>query len=276
MMMTGHLEPAELSGMNAKNPAILATMYTLNKHLNTIIDESDVLLCREKLLAEAAKLQDEFGKMLVNINTPNEHFPYIACGAFKECYSSWLTGWVVKFVSVENETGAERQLLAAAADYGILPLFLPSHYIDLPVWVESSHLDSDSISGEEYDGDPEEYESQSMDTAILQPECTTVGDAGYAILHSGCADFYDKFPVMLDCGKPLEFNMVQGLDIPSLDWLQAVVETHGDAMLFRFLQFVKDFNLTDLHENNLGYYTDRFGHEQPILLDWLSGDPELR
>lgn len=263
------------AGINGTNTAIKATAHYLNTVLNTLLcnlpaQASD--LDERDLMERAYRFQKDFIQMLIDIDAPEKHFDYIGHGAYKECYETGIPGWVVKFAVVSNPTAAERQLLAAATDYGVEDMLCDSFYIDLPVYLTSRYIDCNECGDCTWCNDPssgrEETYEEAMNVAILQPYVDIQDERAYTYL-SYVPAAYDQQPVRYANGTPVALEDICSLDLSSLDWVQAIIDTHGDKIFNRFLQFARDFTLNDLHDKNIGYIT---GSNQPILLDWMSFD----
>lgn len=254
------------------NPAIRATMYELNRHLNAILRQKCAAGADEpELLRRCHELQENFYQMLDNLQVPSAYFDYISHGAFKECYESGIPGWIIKFASENNPTGAERQLVNAASDYRVSEALVTTYYLDLPVYLEANWLEYEQVR--QYDEKglfthlTDEYEM--LNCAMLQPMVEVEENRPYLPLTAFKLK-YEERPIVLNSGLPLDFQHVNDLDIDSQDWLQAVVNSYGDKFFFRFLDFMRTFKLSDLHSRNTGYHKVAADTEVPVLLDWMS------
>lgn len=273
-MMDRCLMPIDYMDNPNGNTAIKATMYTLNTTLNTLLSQLDFMSAAEEeaTYTKAMKFQEDFARMIINLDCPEKYFDFVGHGAYKECYETGIPGWVVKFAAVSNPTGAERQLLEAAKDYGVDRLFCASHYIDLPVYLDSRYLDCNECgectwcNDDSDDRDPEYTEP--MNVAILQPFVDQQDDTSYTYL-SYVPEAYETNPVRYSSGAPVPLESISRLDISSHDWVQGIVDFYGDVMLSNFLMFSRDFTLNDLHDKNIGYI---FNTKVPVLLDWMSFD----
>ena len=49
----------------------------------------------------------------------------------------------------------------------------------------------------------------------------------------------------------------------NVDWLADVLAYYGENKFDKFMQFLEDYDITDLHKDNVGYCGD-----QPVIMDW--------
>lgn len=221
--------------------------------------------------------------MITHTVSPDEYLKYISCGAFKECYHG-LGKWIIKFASNHNETGAERQILDAAAEAGISWMFLPTKFIDLPVKLPVIYLEADHEYYQYNCSSPETTcphkcsacsrrvkngeEDTWLITAELQPRAITCANAGYERMPDE-EEEYDKRPLKLNSGEVIPFDRACYLDVNAISWLRDIIRIYGDEAFERLMAFIDKFGLSDLHEHNTGYITTTAG-DMPIFLDWLS------
>lgn len=205
---------------------------------------------------------------------PNDFFPYIKSGAFKECYDSYVPGYVIKFSVDAHQVRMEQALLKAAQDNGIEEAFLPTHFIDIHVPIFSTWIDPDDFSGHDYDLDDQPSgECLPLIAALIQPIVTPQSEHPYHVINT-LPDEWEKFPIMGAHGNPLDIEhgiAAASAGIESLDWCQDYIRMNGDKSWNRLVRFIDDFNLTDLHEGNIGYRLTDAG-DFPVILDWLSRD----
>jgi hypothetical protein len=257
----------------------LALIHTFEETLNTIIadhlDPTD-----PKVQRGIYKFIDRFMNTIKYKTTPNDEFPFIASGSYKECYESGIPGWIVKFATVSNRTGAEQQILNAARDFQVSQLFLPTYFIALPFYLDSYYIDRDDAP-DTYDSerdtyvpdhsyDPEvDYEPHWFDCMIIQPEAIPQSDLPYESFY--IKEAYEEAPVQFADGTDIPYDCIWGTRIESMDWLRAVINSYGDDMFLNMYKFINEFDLTDLRCTNIGYLK-RGKVNYPIILDWLSRD----
>lgn len=204
--------------------------------------------------------------------TPNDFFPFIACGSFKECYGTWIDGWVIKFCVDHQQFLAEQAVLKAAAAYGIEDAFVASTYIAMPTSNLTYFIDPDDFSGDGWNDDGEKepsVESLPIIGCVIQPEVTPQGNLPYEVLSFAG---YEENPILGNHGNPLEFDLLTTGGIDSRDWFTGFISFHGDKYFNRLLRFIDDFNITDLHAGNIGYMDTTSADSVPVILDWLSRD----
>lgn len=207
--------------------------------------------------------------------SPNYYFDPIAAGAYKECYCTSMENWVIKFASGDNPTEAEQQILNLAKEWGIGKVFLPTFFIKLPNPLPMGMLDpsyccnygnsceSPSCTDCSYNV---EVEGSKLTYAIIQMRAIVQTDLSFD-------DFYDhdynKFPLHFNDGALVDEFFVLRLEIKSITWLGEAIRIYGDAFVKRLYEFVVKFDISDLHNDNIGYVSTSEG-EMPIILDWMS------
>ena len=233
--------------------------------------------------ADKADFLANITSMISHILPPDQYFNYIGCGAFKECYDA-IGGWIIKFASNHNETGAERQILDAAKEIGLDFMFLPTIFIDLPVNLPFTYLEG---CGSEYDYNcvppsqtckhncsscPGKVKTSSCDTylitAILQPRAYTCESIAYERLPNSEAE-YNKNPLRWTNGTPIPYEELIYTDCAIKSWFQDVIRIYGDATFKRLHEFIDKFDISDLRDANIGYLTTSSG-DIPVFLDWMS------
>lgn len=201
----------------------------------------------------------------------NDYFDVRATGAFKECYTSGIPQWIIKFYTEFNHTAAERQILDAAHKAGIGKLFLPTYFIEFPFKLNAYHIDNDDQM--EYDEELHDYtypdgqEYLQLIGCELQPQATVYSDTEYVC----CTDEnnYLKSPVRYKNGEIVSFERYIDLNAIIPEWHQAIINTYGDDFYNAACKFAEEFCLTDLHSGNIGFhYAD--GERFPVIVDWLS------
>ena len=231
----------------------------------------------------------EYEDFMINIRgiiahgrAPSEYFNHLGDGSFKECYDSGIDGWIIKFATNENNSATEEQILNLAIEREIGDLFLPTFFISLPQALDVTHVTDDNAgeyythrtlntAGESrytyhrYDG----YESDLyLDTAIIQPRVTVANEIGYEVIKY-IREEYDLNPLRTPDDDPIPYDDFCDMGITNRDWLQAALNIYGQETFYRLKKFISEFCINDLESRNLGWFNGK-----PVILDWLSRDPD--
>ena len=213
-------------------------------------------------------------RMFREQSTPGDYFDFMDNGAFKECYSTGIDGWVVKFFSEENETATEEQILNLTHDYDIQEVFAPSIYIHFPFALPATYLgevEPEDSWDDDYTDRPMTVVRGNLVGCILQPTVTTAGELGCREIDDtpNRAKYSDN-PVRFHSGDALPYKMFSDLAINYKPWVQDAIDHYGDSFFCRFYAFVTKYRLYDLHKSNIGFMTLPDGRVRPVILDWLS------
>lgn len=213
---------------------------------------------------------ERFGKALIKIGkgdvlTPDSCFEEMGCGCFKECYSSGVEGFIIKFCSESNQTDAEEEILAKADCEGVGEFFLPSFYSPLPRPCNSVYLDTDCDYDEEYCTDCSEY--QQLCEFVVQPLVTLSCYTDFLTVPLQ-RSIYEANSLYYEDGERIEFMDVRNTGITDLSWMDAVSQS-GKKKFQLFITFLKEQGISDLHTENIGWWK-KDGVNRPVILDWLS------
>lgn len=209
-------------------------------------------------------------------------FDFIAHGAFKEVYG--YGSIVLKFCSEDNETEKERDIINAAFDGDLGDVFLPTVFIpiDNPKLVPLYYLDEDETNrNDDYTYDDKEHTWKRRDDdencgyhavwlEIQQRiETTCEDDAANLMMDFANPSNYNKCPVVDELGRPISYSCAADTGIGSKTWMQAVINIYGFEYFAELAAFITDYDISDLHNRNIGYYK-RDNKLLPVIIDWLS------
>lgn len=230
----------------------------------------------------ANTLTDEFRDILENKNSPENVWPLLSHGCFKECYDlkHQTLEVIVKFASNCNETEKEEEIYNAAIAEGLGATFLPSVFIPLAVELPAQYLDGDSeysrynwryhTSQHTYVATPNpEYEEPALNYAIVQVriKSTAFDTPGNIPFEYNEHYFRNHFnPIKDKDGVEVEHNLLYSLGVDSYSWLKSVAEKHGKDYIKALGNFIDNNGISDLHERNIGYLMN----DEPVIFDWLS------
>lgn len=224
---------------------------------------------------------DNVTSMLTHAASPAEYFTPIECGSFKECYEA-PGNWIIKFAASFNNTQKERGILAAAREYGLNQLFLPTIFIELPVNLPITQLDSEyspwsceadicqnscSCNCCECEFGHQRENDSYLTTAILQPRAVTANNLPYVLIPD--QESYLKYPLTLSTGDVIPWEEMIYHDIECRSWVEDIITQWGDKTWEALSRFMKDFCITDLHRHNIGYLKTPSA-DLPVIFDWLS------
>lgn len=197
--------------------------------------------------------------------TPDSYFERIGSGAFKAVYS-FLPGWVIKFVSEENNTKREIRLLNKAYAAGVSDHFAKTFFLPLenPAFVrlEDDFWDGSDSSSDDYDGDEEDLPSRLgtsfCNWVIFQEEVNVAID--YTPIPA-----FEGEPIYYDTGEEVS-KSIKSLFYYNPSWL-TVLAQQGKEATESLAAFLDHNCVHDLHSGNLGYSKD---YLKTLILDWLS------
>lgn len=223
--------------------------------------------------------------ILENSFAPNAKFNYLGNGAFKEAYT--LIGAedvIIKFFCEDNATDREIDLLEDAGVHGVDGLFIPTYFVWLGQPIPAAYLGSDEpeyfcTEREDSQGNlywttttnPDYYEYELIGFE-LQPKCTVYRvfpRKELEIMSWESKESFDSYEY-----KSLKINdylLYRDMyeTTTNADWWENIHQRFGWDMIKKFLQFVKDRHISDLHNGNIGFHEVE-GVRFPIILDWLS------
>jgi hypothetical protein len=229
------------------------------------------------LSVKAGDFLDKMDAILDTFTNPHHVFDYLSAGAYKQCYDAGFDGWIIKFYTSLNSTNAEAQILDAAKRRGIQDFFIDTHIVPLPISIDAFEIPAEECAcracAEGLDLEDDEYQAEcSEDTddqlvgCMLQPRVTPLSDIADEWDVPEDEDEYNLNPLRYNTGAVVPFHIADQTGIEVLEWLQRAIYFYGDAAFHRFIDFINDFGLRDLHLGNLAY-TD---NNKPIIIDWLS------
>lgn len=227
--------------------------------------------------SEAEKLVkanvEAFSFIISHPMSPSFYFLPIANGSFKETYQPIgdKHKFVIKFISEDNETNLEEEILQLAAEQEVEQFFIPTTYMKLT----SCTLPADLIAE---DNDDEEEAPLCM--ICVQPYARPAGDrahvplTGYYYLPDDTKrENYRKNPLTYNNDEEvIDFDFANRLNdiIEDYTWWQLALDLYGLAAVEALARFIEDNKITDLHDWNYGYMK-KGDKVLPVIMDWLSG-----
>lgn len=226
--------------------------------------------------------------VLNGFSHPEDIFDFIGSGMYKETYRlNHSRNYVVKFVSYTNDTAREIALMNAMAGKGISRFFIPSFFVNTLNMRSACllrHLGgytAEDLDDDEPIHDPSEYEECQY--VIIQPAIDgTAIDADaymwdiYMAYH--CDEDENPDSVPEDFGGLL-YDPLTGEVIPyeeadagiwSRRWVDSFLDTWGRKSYKNLHDFISEFEITDLHNGNLGWFCGK-----PVIIDWYSDSEKL-
>lgn len=205
-----------------------------------------------------------------------DRFNAVGCGAFKECYSL-NDDFVIKFASECNNTEIEEALMLKAAEADVAEIFIPTWYCYLScIGPELFMLDEEASDKGYYNYeehtwvDNPDYTSQRATCIIIQPRILrTVSNKSYINFPYNELD-YNKAPITDNAGNTVDYHIVRNFWVSSQTWLQDIVDAYGLEFFNRLEKFLSDNEVSDLHTDNIGYYTNKDNKVVPVIFDCLS------
>jgi hypothetical protein len=259
--------------------AIHAAICTIKATMEDIRGKSPYHIPKEDI----ADFIDNMTGIINNRYSPEHYLQPIGSGAFKECFYTGVQGWIVKFASECNPTGAERQIHDLAHQWGIGDLFIPTYFIDLPESLDSSMLDDEYGNYYEYQGYNEDREltwrlrprdssdRRQLISIQIQPLVQIQQDLPFEYDHAGNEAEYNKAPLTFRHGEVVPLDTYARLGVTSKSWAQHIIDEYGAPVFLAFHDFIDEFDISDLHNANIGYLNNK-----PIILDWMSDNVEGR
>lgn len=245
------------------------------------------------ILSENLKAFDDL--LTRPFSSPHAYFESIAYGAFKEAYWPLNSNkFVLKFISWENQTSEEINILNAAEEEGVDMFFVPSFYMQIrstnifPSYLEnqdSQYFDYYSEKRHTWTCRPNsEYEELSLTNICLQPTCKvraldftcTAEQKEHQFFKTPLymvafeehyrkeyeEDEREKFASFEDYGA-----FANAID--DYDWWKLAVELYGIDACRNLCDFIENYHIRDLHRNNYGFM-ELSNTIYPVIMDWLS------
>lgn len=224
------------------------------------------------------ELTDRLCSTIIYGLSPYEHFDYVHCGAFKECY--YLDGhhdYIVKFYSQFNNTTEEINSLSLAEECGVSRFFLPTAFIPFNGYcVPADHLCDEiyeSGANEIYDEENDEYiidedfEYPEFIGLEIQPAISMTAGNDESDIYLYRPDHSSHYKPVINpaTGEKVPDEVIGDIDIASRNWVAKAAFCYGNSALADLAKFVKDFQIKDLHSGNLGYIDGL-----PVIIDWFS------
>lgn len=207
-----------------------------------------------------------------------QNFPNMyGFGAFKEVYQL-TSNTVIKFCSESNRTKEEERLLLAAKKENVSEMFLPTEFVSLgDIPMSMPFLDeADAESGSafryntwlhDYTPNPDHIPSKAVYCEI-QPAVTVNCDSKRRV----CC-YYENYIganfVYYNNGGVIPFEEIYKIPVTDMNWIQSIITCYGDEFFKRFVTFIVENHVSDLHSSNIGYISSN-GTQFPIIFDWLS------
>lgn len=259
------VETLNLRGLENFSPEIQTFLRTLEKSflhtLNTCVPADQ----QEK---EAVQLRDTvegIGNCLEMHYAPGGVFECFSCGAFKEAYLA-SDSIVVKFCSIDNETEKEQNLLAAAEDAGLLHLFVPTIFHELPCKLQVTQLNDSNSSRYYYNYD---YHTWDRNPDVEDFELNYLEIQPLVVLSSHTVYKTIAWDEQNEVIPGIPMTIVRRIPTTNLTWLKSLAENYGAEIFEKFAIFCDDWHIWDLHEKNIGFLRTPEA-ELPIILDWMS------
>lgn len=255
----------KLRNIEICSPEIQTFVQEIEQSFLQVLNNCVPAASKEK---EAIQLRDTIegiGDCLENNIAPGDQFNCFSCGAFKEAYHA-SDSIVVKFCSVDNETDKEQSLLAAAEDAGLLHLFVPTIFHELPCKLPVTQLDDSNSSRYYYNYN---YHTWNRNPGTEDFELNYLEIQPLVIPSSHIAYETIAWDIQNEIIPGIPMTVMRRIPTTNLTWLKSLAENYGTEIFERFAIFCDDWHIWDLHEDNIGFLRTP-EVELPIILDWMS------
>lgn len=255
----------KLRNIETCSPEIQTFVQEIEQSFLQVLNNCVPAASKEK---EAIQLRDTIegiGDCLENNIAPGDQFNCFSCGAFKEAYHA-SDSIVVKFCSVDNETDKEQSLLAAAEDAGLLHLFVPTIFHELPCKLPVTQLDDSNSSRYYYNYN---YHTWNRNPGTEDFELNYLEIQPLVIPSSHIAYETIAWDIQNEIIPGIPMTVMRRIPTTNLTWLKSLAENYGTEIFERFAIFCDDWHIWDLHEDNIGFLRTP-EVELPIILDWMS------
>ncbi len=225
-------------------------------------------------------LCQDLSKMIKHHVGPGNYWRLLGTGAYKECYDIG-EDIIVKFPSSNNETENEKDILEKAKEAGLSEIFLPSIFIPLEddtLPIENLDYDPDYEGDFTWDSYKETYVERDGDLVPMELNYMIVQkriDKTAGQIDGRDCDYYEanftssryETDYLVDeNGEKIDYEVIYWSAISNKGWLRTLIRKFGAEFLYKLKDFVYENDLSDLHEDNIGFLAD----DTPVILDWLS------
>lgn len=240
--------------------------------------------CNLPTLEAHTEVFNTLRELVLSDSDIEDYLDFRAHGCYKECYEMpYNSKYIVKFAIEDNDTTSEQYLLEAAKGRGLGALFIPTFFVPLfgyTLYAARIAADEDFDDGKyTYDEENntyverEDWVGPECDTLIIQPIIDKLAGppkhnlwmASAYPLDENLQVIYKDPLIHPDTGEIIEPDDIRFVDIHDREWLEAFLHCYGLEKLKALNAFCRDFHISDLHGNNIGYLNGK-----PIIIDWLS------
>lgn len=239
----------KLRSIETCSPEIQTFVQEIEQSFLQVLNNCVPAASKEK---EAIQLRDTIegiGDCLENNIAPGDQFNCFSCGAFKEAYHA-SDSIVVKFCSVDNETDKEQSLIAAAEDAGLLHLFVPTIFHELPCKLPVTQLDDSNSSRYYYNYN---YHTWNRNPGTEDFELNYLEIQPLVIPSSHIAYETIAWDIQNEIIPGIPMTVMRRIPTTNLTWLKSLAENYGTEIFERFAIFCDDWHIWDLHEDNIGF-----------------------
>lgn len=230
-------------------------------------------------LGNRQQIAEHLLDIIINGKAPSTHFTYLSNGCYKECYQLDDAGrYVVKFAIKQNPTEKEAELLQQAHFCDVGDFFAPTWFVNFfGFTVPCSCIDTEYFEDSRYVPDMDRV--PYFTNLIIQPTIQLIEDPVWW----NCCDAYcsdsDNFSVRDESNTPayhiitheqIPYEIASGLRINDKPFVEALCSQNSEAAIAALCRFIKQFDLCDLHPENIGYLRDEQGALRPVIFDWFS------
>lgn len=226
---------------------------------------------------------------------PEDVLQYIGIGAYKACFNL-SDSWVVKFARDTSVFRREYAAMNAAIQRGLGKLFLDTHVVQSPgIKIWSGILIKHAVDTKETmitltDG----YHRWVKRDPVKDPFTVIIFQRKIDYITKDIKSLYDitetwnemeiiearekgVLPIEPDCRLPEKVTCEYMEDEEM--WEDDILRLYGEEFHHAWLQFKFDWNISDLHNENIGYVTapgtkpgENPYTDIPVMLDWMSED----
>lgn len=176
------------------------------------------------------------------------YFSFICSGAFKEVYNL-NDDYVIKFVSSANDTEGELSCISEAEEAGVGDIFLEEYSLKIDKVIFPENFVCNYIIVQRKISAPYHYALSN-----------------YTDLEGISKGEYMANPMRYTDGTIVPYSKARSCHVTAKEWMQDVIDYYGDEYFEAFVEFLYNYDVTDIHEENVGY-TDT---GRPVVFDWFS------
>ncbi len=178
-----------------------------------------------------------------------DYFNPIGDGSFKLVFDLLPnSNLVIKFESDPECARDEREVYKIIEENWLIHFFVDTVFLTLPFPLFADN------------GDP--FNMGEFSSIQIQKKIKVYNDLFES--HEESVDS-DSIPDYL-------FALFEDSGLDYRGWIKDAIDTYGLDEVERLVYFLSENQIIDLHDENIGYFTQQNGKEIPVIFDWMSND----